>query len=158
MSAHLQQTHTQPYITDSVQLSSVASLQHFSSVSSNPPSQTAPTISYRTPPSPPISPHNPSACTERKIGAELLFRGSLCNQAISCRRPGAVEKGGWTCPKKQQEAASHLSPLLRVYRETAGKRGGCEEKQCTWMFGGILCTSGSGGIAGGAPLEVRQIC
>lgn len=36
---------------------------------------------------------------------------------------GRWRKGGRTCPKKQQEAASHLSPLLRVYRETAGKRG-----------------------------------
>ena len=112
-------THTQPYIPNSVQSSSLASLQHFSSVSSNPPSLTAPAVSHCLPP---LSPHNPSACRgggterEREIGAALLFRWSLCNRAISCRRPGAAEKvggGGWTSPKKQQEAASHLSPLLR---------------------------------------------
>lgn len=104
-----------------VQSSSLAGLKHFSPVSINPPSQTAPNISYHTPLLP-LSIHNPSVC--REIGAELLFWGSLCNQAISCQRPGAVEKGGWTSPKKQQEAACHLSPLLRVYIENLQGRGG----------------------------------
>lgn len=91
MNAHLQQTHTQAYITNSVWLSSLASLQHFSSVSSNPPSLASPTISHRLPlPSPPITPQ----FAEIEIGPALLFRGSLCNQAISCRRPGAVQKEG----------------------------------------------------------------
>ena len=57
MNAHLQQTHTvaQLYITNSARLSSLESLQHFSSVSSNPPSLTAPTITaFLTPfPTPP---------------------------------------------------------------------------------------------------------
>lgn len=120
-----------------VQSSSLASLKRFSSVSSNPPSQTTPNTSYLSPLLP-LFTHNPWVCTE--IGAELLFCGSLCNQAISCQRPGAVEKGGWTSPKKQQEAACHLSPLLRVYMENLQGRGGvrrtvyiCAGQKCVYV-------------------------
>lgn len=116
-------SHAQPYITNSEQLSSLESLQHFSSVSSNPPSQTASTDPHS---------HHPTPIThqlaEKEIGPTLLFCGSLCNQAISCTRPGAVEiRRGWSSPKKQQEAAGHLSPLLRDSTEKlqggAARRG-----------------------------------
>lgn len=60
MNAHLQQTRTQPHITNSVQLSSLESLQHFSSLSNNPPSLTTPPTQTASPP-----PYNPSACRER---------------------------------------------------------------------------------------------
>lgn len=113
MNAHLQQT--QPYITNSVQLSSLASLQLFSSVSSNPPSLTAPTISHRlSSPSPPITPQ----LAGKEIGAALLFCGSLCNQAVSCRRPGAVEKGGGGSGRAQRNSKK-LPAICPHYSVTA---------------------------------------
>lgn len=73
-------------------------------------------------------------------GGALLFRQSLCEPSPHLQRDqGRLGKGGLddAC-RKQQEAASHLSPLLTVRTEKCKQARGCEENS-VHECGAVAC-------------------